>query len=301
MFFNLIFFVVFSLISTLDIFSQDVADSTIDNVLDVDSVKHSILESTNSVTNENRSGNFFDILPVDESMSTNTQTRPSFLDDIENRNATDNNITSVFVRAIAGILFFFGILYMIYKYIRKRSKTTLGSGDIIKVLATTVIAQNKSLSIIEIVDNIYFISTTDKAITMMSEITDKDSKDAIRLAYAKSSENVVEEPFSSMFDKALVMFNVKKKKDDKNPIEVTKEMTEKIRTMDSNVQSYLNSDEEEVDNHTNATISFDKINRYVENDAIGNTNIDSGDDISQDDGVTTTVSKKRVSKKTSKK
>ncbi len=292
MFFNVIFFVVFLLVGRVELFSQDVNIDIVENTAQV------VVEDTDTAASENSGGSFFDILPVDENAGTNSQNRPAFLDDIESRTSGGSSITNVFVRAIAGVIFFFGILYMLYKYFRKRSKAVIGSSDIIKVLATTVIAQNKSLSIVEIADNIYFISVTDKAITMMSEITDKDSKDAIRLSYAKSSENVVEEPFSSMFDKALVMFNVKKKSDDKDPLEVTREMTEKIKTMDNNVESHLNSEREEVNTH--ATISIDKINRYVKNDAVGKSIIDNAD-IIDEEVPETVISKKKTSKKSSKK
>lgn len=295
MFFNLIFVIVFSFVSTIGLFSQDVNIDAVENATEI------VVEDVDTAASENTSGSFFDILPVDEN-ATNTQNRPAFLDDIENRGGGSSSITSVFVRAVAGIIFFFGIFYMLYKYLRKRSKVVLGSGDIIKILATTALAQNKSLSIVEIVDNMYFISTTDKAISMMSEITDKDTKDAIRLAYAKSSENVVEEPFSSMFDKALVMLNVKKKSEEKEPIEVTKEMTEKIRMMDDSVKNHLNNndDTQQKEVVSNATISFDKISKYVENDAVGNKTVVDSD---IDEEVTTTVSKtkKKVSKKSSKK
>ncbi len=287
MFFKYIFLLTLLLVASSGVFAQDnsVAEQT---------------ESTNIGSTVVQGENFFDILPVDENI-TESQSQPAFLDDLQNRGNSDN-ITSVFVRAIVGFIFFFALLFVAYKYLRNRSKNVLGSNDVIKILATTPLGQNKSLSIVEIVGNIYFISSTDRNITMMSEITDKDTKDAIRIASAKSSENVVDETFSSMFDKALLMFNIKKKKDDNDAIETTKEITEKIRTMDSDVDNYLNNQNESVGNNT--SISFDKINRYVQNNAVTNASSESvsEDNSSSENNIEdVSVPKKRVSKKSSKK
>ncbi len=306
MFLNVIFVILFLLVATTSGFSQESGNNTLvaENTIN-EASQQQVVDTASSETTV-QGGSFFDILPVDENGTQQNQTQPAFLNDLQNRD-TDNNITATFVRAIVGLIFFFAALYIAYRYLKNRSKNVLGSTDIIKVLATTALAQNKSLSIVEIVDNIYFISTTDKSITMMSEITDKDTKDAIRIAYAKSSENVVEEPFSSMFDKALSMLNIKKDKADKEAIETTKEMTEKIRTMNNDVETYLNNQDEATNNNNygNTTISFDKINRYVENDAVGNNkNALLDEDSDGNDIVQSSVDKvpkKRVSKKTSKK
>ncbi len=299
MFFNAIFLIVFLLVGGCEVFAQEWSESS-DAIGTTDTIDMQV-ESANTQTNVVQGDNFFDVLPVDDSMTTNTTQRPAFLDDLQNSDS-QTSITFVFIRAIVGFIFFFVLLYLAFTYIKKRSSTVLGSSDIIKVLATTHLSQNKSLSIVEIVDNIYFISTTDKTISMMSEITDKDTKDAIRLSYAKSAENVPDDTFASMFDKALYMLNIKKAKEDKEAIEVTKEMTERMRMMNTDVQSHLNNNSSESTNSQN-TISFNKLNRYVENDAVGkNSSVtENSDDNDDTEAEITTTSKKRVSRKSTKK
>ena len=183
-------------------------------------------------------GSFFDLLPVDETLATNEE--PAFIRNLQNND--DTNITSTFIRAIIGFIFFFFILYLAYRYLKKRSKMILGTNNIINILATTPISQNKHLSIVEIADHLYFISVTDRSINLLSKIEDKDTKDIIRMAYSNSKNNIVDDSFSSIFDKALMTFNIKRK-NTKSPLEATKDIKDKMKEMDNEVESYLDSEE----------------------------------------------------------
>lgn len=195
--------------------------------------------------------NFFNIENLNGTNEQATNTTPVFLEALRNDGKNTNaTLTGAFIRSLAGFLFFFALLYIIYRYLKKRSKVVLGTDSVIKVLATTPLAQNRYLSIVEIADEMYLIAVADHNISLISKITDKETIDHIRIAHANSKENIVEDPFNNIFDKALYALNIKKRKKT-SPFESANSIKEKIRSLDANAKDKNESALDDVTDDTN--------------------------------------------------
>ena len=198
-------------------------------------------DSNNINTNETAT-NFFNI-PAEAENNTNDE--PAILQDIRNieNRATVSN-TGMFIRAIIGFILTLVGIYLVFIYLKNRTKKISGSNEIIRILATTAVAANRYISIIEIADEMYLISISDHNINLIEKIENKEIKDQIRMMYINSKENVVEDSFKNILNQTLSIFRQPKMKE-KDALQSTKEIRERLRNLNSN-----NSDNNE-DNKDN--------------------------------------------------
>ncbi len=70
--------------------------------------------------------------------------------------------------------------YFIYKYVSKRKSLQMEAADYINVLATSPLAANKHLQVVQIFDNIYILGVGDNSINLIKEVTDKNLISQIR-------------------------------------------------------------------------------------------------------------------------
>ena len=167
---------------------------------------------------------------INQEESTNiAQEEPQILRDIREMQVdTAKTNNSMFVRAIFGFIVTLLGIYFIFIYFRKRSKKVLGSDNIISVLATTPVAPNRYISIVEIVGEMYLIAVADHSITLLSKIEDKETRDQIRMSFDLSKSNVVEDSFKTIFNNTLLKFR-EPKVEDKNPLESSAELKERLK------------------------------------------------------------------------
>ena len=193
-------------------------------------------DSNNINTNETAT-NFFNI-PAEAENNTNDE--PAILQDIRNieNRATVSN-TGMFIRAIIGFILTLVGIYLVFIYLKNRTKKISGSNEIIRILATTAVAANRYISIIEIADEMYLISISDHNINLIEKIENKEIKDQIRMMYINSKENVVEDSFKNILNQTLSIFRQPKMKE-KDALQSTKEIRERLRNLNSN-----NSDKNE--------------------------------------------------------
>ena len=193
-------------------------------------------DSNNINTNETAT-NFFNIPAETED---NTNDEPAILQDIRNieNRATVSN-TGMFIRAIIGFILTLVGIYLVFIYLKNRTKKISGSNEIIRILATTAVAANRYISIIEIADEMYLISISDHNINLIEKIENKEIKDQIRMMYINSKENVVEDSFKNILNQTLSIFGQSKMKE-KDALQSTKEIRERLRNLNSN-----NSDKNE--------------------------------------------------------
>ena len=193
-------------------------------------------DSNNINTNETAT-NFFNI-PAEAENNTNDE--PAILQDIRNieNRATVSN-TGMFIRAIIGFILTLVGIYLVFIYLKNRTKKISGSNEIIRILATTAVAANRYISIIEIADEMYLISISDHNINLIEKIENKEIKDQIRMMYINSKENVVEDSFKNILNQTLSIFGQSKMKE-KDALQSTKEIRERLRNLNSN-----NSDKNE--------------------------------------------------------
>lgn len=204
---------IFLIISSLSIvYSQDAQDSNANN------------------TNEEITTNFFNIPAETEN---NTNNEPAILEDIRNiENRATISTTGMFIRAIIGFILTLIGIYLVFIYLKNRTKKISGSNEIIRILATTTIATNRYISIIEIADEMYLISISDHNINLLEKIENKDIKDQIRMMHINSKENVVEDSFKNILNQTLSIFRQPKIKE-KDPVKSTKEIRERLKNLNS--------------------------------------------------------------------
>ena len=157
--------------------------------------------------------------------------------DANNTNGNDNNGTNsigifMFIRAIIGFILTLIGIYLVFIYLKNRTKKISGSNEIIRILATTAVAANRYISIIEIADEMYLISISDHNINLLEKIENKDIKDQIRMMYINSKENMVEDSFKNILNQTLSIFKQPKMKE-KDALESTKEIRERLRNLNS--------------------------------------------------------------------
>ncbi|WP_432632578.1 FliO/MopB family protein [Brachyspira sp.] len=196
--------------------------------------------SDNINTNETNT-NFFNIPAENEN---NTNNEPAILEDIRNieNRATVSN-TGMFIRAIIGFILTLAGIYLVFIYLKNRTKKISGSNEIIRILATTAVAANRYISIIEIADEMYLISISDHNINLLEKIENKEIKDQIRMMYINSKENAVEDSFKNILNQTLSIFRQPKMKE-KDALQSTKEIRERLRNLNSDS---LNNNEENKD------------------------------------------------------
>lgn len=186
-------------------------------------------DSNNINTNETAT-NFFNI-PAEAENNTNDE--PAILQDIRNieNRATVSN-TGMFIRAIIGFILTLVGIYLVFIYLKNRTKKISGSNEIIRILATTAVAANRYISIIEIADEMYLISISDHNINLIEKIENKEIKDQIRMMYINSKENAVEDSFKNILNQTLSIFGQPKMKE-KDALQSTKEIRERLRNLNS--------------------------------------------------------------------
>ena len=191
-----------------------------------------------NTNNEEIATNYFNIPAETEN---NTNNEPAILQDIRNiENRAEVSTTGMFIRAIIGFILTLIGIYLVFIYLKNKTKKISGSNEIIKILATTTIASNRYISIIEIADEMYLISISDHNVNLLEKIENKDIKDQIRMMYINSKENVVEDSFKNILNQTLSIFRQPKLKE-KDPLKSTKEIRERLR----NLNSIDNSDNED--------------------------------------------------------
>ena len=198
--------------------------------------------SSNNLNTNETNTNFFNI-PAETENDTNNE--PAILEDIRNieNRATVSN-TGMFIRAVIGFILTLAGIYLVFIYLKNRTKKISGSNEIIRILATTPVAANRYISIIEIADEMYLISISDHNINLLEKIENKEIKDQISMMYINSKENAVEDSFKNILNQTLSIFRQPKMKE-KDALQSTKEIRERLRNLNSDS---LNNDEDNKDN-----------------------------------------------------
>ena len=187
-------------------------------------------DNTENITNEeNTATNFFNAA-LD---NTNNVQEPAILQDIrniENRAQVSNGW--MFFKAIIGFIITLVGIYLVFMYLKNKSRKVSGSSEIINVLATTPVATNRYISIIEIVDDMYLVSISDHNINLLSKIEDKETKDQIKMMYINSKNNIVDDSFKNILNQTLSVFKQPKMKE-KDPLKTTSEIRERLHELNN--------------------------------------------------------------------
>ncbi|EKV56995.1 hypothetical protein A966_08149 [Brachyspira hampsonii 30446] len=212
---------------------------TQENTTNQNNTNNADLTAQENIQNTMPETNFFNA-PID---NTNNANEPAILQDIRNiQNRAEVSNGWMFIRAIIGFIVTLVGIYLVFIYLKNKSKKVSGSSDIIKVLATTPVASNRYISIIEIVDDMYIVSISDHNINLLSKIEDKETKDQIKMMYINSKNNTVDDSFKNIFNQTLSVFKQPKMKE-KDPLKTTSEIRERLHDLNAENPTINNDNE----------------------------------------------------------
>lgn len=181
------------------------------------------------VQENNEENNFFNT-----TIENNNQlNEPAILQDIRNiENRAQISNSWMFIKAIIGFIITLIGIYLVFIYLKTKTKKVYGTNEIIKVIATTTIATNRYISIIEIIDDMYLVSISDHNINLLSKIEDKETKDQIKMMYINSKNNVVNDSFKNILNQTLSIFR-QPIMQEKDPIQTTSEIRERLHNLNN--------------------------------------------------------------------
>ncbi|MBP7737879.1 MAG: flagellar biosynthetic protein FliO [Spirochaetes bacterium] len=87
----------------------------------------------------------------------------------------------MFIKMIFVLGIFGGGFFYFWRFITKKSGIGLFGGEAIKVLSVAPLGQNKYLQVVDLAGKVLVIGVSDNAISLISEITEKDQIDRIRI------------------------------------------------------------------------------------------------------------------------
>jgi flagellar biogenesis protein FliO len=93
-----------------------------------------------------------------------------------------------FINMILGLLVVVAIIYFIFYFLKKGMGKRIVENELIKVLGSRVLSGSKSLHVVNVGGTIFLIGSANDSVTLISEITQKEARDAILLAAAQVKE-----------------------------------------------------------------------------------------------------------------
>jgi flagellar protein FliO/FliZ len=84
-----------------------------------------------------------------------------------------------------------GVIYAIFFFMKRSSYPKSGGNELFRVLSTQMLSNNRSIHLVEVGRQIFLLGAGEGSVTLLSEITDKETLDEIRikLSEGKIGEN----------------------------------------------------------------------------------------------------------------
>lgn len=155
--------------------------------------------------------------------SQNESSSPQNVNDVPSVGAKDY-LTVVFVLVLVIIL-----LYAVLKVIKRVGGSRIGlDNDQIKVLSTKVLKGSTALHLVEVGSQVFLIGATDNSINSISEITDKETLDTIKLE--STQEEGLTNSFLGLFNKKLknTLVNEEATSEAINNVQINREKLDKF-------------------------------------------------------------------------
>ena len=155
--------------------------------------------------------------------------------DAENQEIVDRssalNTFSVwdFIRmllVLAGVL---GFIYLIFFLLKKAGAPKIVSDSTIKILSTQNLEAGRSLHLIEIGPQIFLIGSGESSVQLISEITDKETIDTVKLD--ESLRNEDNKTFTNIFTGLFKSEHIQKNQIDSSSIGFIQKQRERLRKM----------------------------------------------------------------------
>lgn len=87
----------------------------------------------------------------------------------------------MFIKMLLVLGIFAGGFYYFYRFVTRRAGGSVFGGEAIKVLSAVPLGQNKFLQVVDLAGKVLVIGVSDSAISLITEITEKDQIDRIRI------------------------------------------------------------------------------------------------------------------------
>ena len=104
-----------------------------------------------------------------------------FKDDDFKPQVEEESSVWMFIKMILVLGIFAGGFYYFYRFVTKKAGISMFGGEAIKVLSVVHLGQNKFLQLIDVAGKVMVIGVSDNSISLLSEISDKDQVDRIRI------------------------------------------------------------------------------------------------------------------------
>ncbi len=86
-----------------------------------------------------------------------------------------------FIRMLLIFAAVIGVIYLLYKLLRKAGAPKIGETRLLKVLSSQSLGGNRSLHLVEVGNAVYLVGAGESAVSLVAEITEKETLDNIRL------------------------------------------------------------------------------------------------------------------------
>lgn len=134
-----------------------------------------------------------------------------------------------FIRMILVLVGVLGFIYLIFFLLKKAGSPKIVSDSTIKILSTQNLEAGRSLHLIEIGPQIFLIGSGESSVQLISEITDKETVDTIKLD--ESLRNNDNKTFTDTFTGLFKREHVQKNQTDSNPIGFIRKQRDRLRKM----------------------------------------------------------------------
>ncbi len=78
-------------------------------------------------------------------------------------------------------------IYVVFYFLRKGGGRKIQENDLIRILGSRSLSGNRSLHIVEIGTSMYLVGSSEGSVNLIAEVTDKESRDGIRLKAAETA------------------------------------------------------------------------------------------------------------------
>jgi flagellar protein FliO/FliZ len=100
--------------------------------------------------------------------------------------ATGTGVTTWdFVRMVIILAAIIGVIYLLFWLLRRGAGRKIQENDLIRVLGSRSLSGSRALHVVEVGASVYLIGASDGGVELISEITDKESLDSVRLKAAE--------------------------------------------------------------------------------------------------------------------
>ncbi len=93
-----------------------------------------------------------------------------------------------FVRMVLVLAAVVGVIYLFFHLLRRSVAPVRPESELIRVLGQRSLTGSRALYLVEVGVSVYLVGASDSGVSLVAEIADKESLDAVRLAAAQSPE-----------------------------------------------------------------------------------------------------------------